>query len=161
MSDKKIEITVPDGYELVQDGLDIRFVERTNEVDRRSVKWCDKRNELNGYYINNDSSIIAVTYGVRRDGSRNIFATAEQAESSIALAMLSQQVADWNGDWKPDWKENTMKWCIRRDYHDDQEIFTVDFEYYHSHFLAFENKDIAEEFLKVNIDDMRAAKDFI
>jgi hypothetical protein len=161
MGDEKTEITVPDGYELVQDGLDIRFVERTNEVDRRSVKWCDKRNEVAGYYINDDSNIVAAVHGIRRKGNRNIFATVAQAEASIALAMLSQQVADCNGDWTPDWEENTTKWCIRRECHDGRDIFTVDFEYQHSHFLAFETEAIADEFLKINIDELRIAKDFV
>jgi hypothetical protein len=40
---------------------------------------------------------VAHVHGVRRGGNGNIFATAEQAEASIALAMLSQQVADCNG----------------------------------------------------------------
>ena len=161
MSDKKIEITVPDGYELVQDGLDIKFVERTKKMDERLSKWCDKDSELNGYYVNDDSTITAAVHFIRREGNRNIFATVAQAESSIALAMLSQQVVDCNGDWTPDWKENTTKWCIRRECHDGRDIFTVDFEYHHSHFLAFESEAIAEEFLKVNIDELRMAKDFV
>jgi hypothetical protein len=161
MSDEKIEITVPDGYELVQDGLDIKFVERTKKVDRRSARWCDKDSDLNGYYVDNEFKIVAHVHGVRRDGNRNIFARAEQAEASIALAMLSQQVADCNGDWTPDWKENTTKWCIRRECHDGRDIFTVDFEYHHSHFLAFETEAIAEDFIKVNIDELRMAKDFV
>ena len=161
MRDKKIEIAVPDGYELVQDGLDIKFVERTKKVDECSAKWRDKENSVHGYYVDDESNVVAGVHGVRRDGNRNIFATVAQAESSIALAMLSQQVVDCNGDWTPDWKENTTKWCIRRDYHDDQEIFTVDFEYHHSHFLAFETEAIAEDFIKVNIDELRMAKDFV
>ena len=161
MRDEKTEITVPYGYELVQDGLDIRFVEKAKKLDERLKKWCDVDSELNGYYVNNASSIIAVTHGVRRHGNRNIFATVAQAESSIALAMLSQQVVDYNGDWTPDWEENTTKWCVRRECHDGRDIFTVDFEYHHSHFLAFETEAIADEFLKVNIDELRMAKDFI
>ena len=161
MSDKKIEIAVPYGYELVQDGLDIKFVKKTKKLDERLEKWCDKDSDLSGYYVDNEFNIVAAVYCIRRDRNKNIFATAEQAESSIALAMLSQQVADCNGDWTPDWKENTMKWCIRRDYHDDQEIFTVDFEYHCSHFLAFETEAIADEFLKINIDELKMAKYFI
>jgi hypothetical protein len=65
--------------------------------------------ELNGYWVDDESYIVAAVNGIRRDGNRNIFATVAQAKSSIALAMLSQQVADCNGDWTPDWKENTTK----------------------------------------------------
>jgi hypothetical protein len=37
----------------------------------------------------------------------------------------------------------------------------VDFEYQHSQFLAFETEAIADEFLKINIDELRIAKDFV
>jgi hypothetical protein len=42
----------------------------------------------------------------RDNTSRNIFATKKQAEASLALAMLTQQVKDANGDWKPNWMQN-------------------------------------------------------
>jgi hypothetical protein len=161
MRDKKIEITVPDGYELVQDGLDIKFVKKAKKMDERLAKWCDKDSDLNGYYVDDESNVVAAVYGTRRDGNRNIFATVAQAESSIALAMLSQQVADCNGDWEPDWEENTTKWCIRREWHDGRDIYTIDFEYHYSHFLAFETEVSAEEFLKANIDEIKMAKHFI
>jgi hypothetical protein len=161
MNDEKIEITIPEGYKLVQDGLNIKFVEKPKKMDERLSKWCDEDSELNGYWVDDESNIVAAVNGIRRDGNRNIFATVAQAEASIALAMLSQQVADCNGDWTPDWKENTTKWCIRRDCHDGWDIFTVDFEYHHSHFLAFETEAIADEFLKINIDELRMAKDFV
>jgi hypothetical protein len=35
MSDKKIEIEVPEGYKLVQDGMNIKFVKK----DERFLKW--------------------------------------------------------------------------------------------------------------------------
>jgi hypothetical protein len=36
MNGKKIEIKVPDGYDFVQDGLDIKFVKKSNS------KWEEK-----------------------------------------------------------------------------------------------------------------------
>jgi hypothetical protein len=38
----------------------------------------------------------------------NTFATESQAEGSLALAMLSQQLADFNGEWEPQWGEGTV-----------------------------------------------------
>ena len=161
MNDEKTEITVPYGYELMQDGLDIKFVKKTKKVDECSAKWRDKENSVHGYYVDDESNVVAGVHGVRRDGNRNIFATVAQAESSLALAMLSQQVADCTGDWTPDWEGNTTKWCIRREWHDGRDIYTIDSEYHHSHFLAFETEVIAEGFLKANIDEIKMAKDFI
>jgi hypothetical protein len=53
-------------------------------MDERLAKWCDKDSDLNGYYVDNEFNIVAHVHGVRRGGNGNIFATAEQAEASIA-----------------------------------------------------------------------------
>jgi hypothetical protein len=47
MSDKKIEIEAPEDYELVQDGMNIKFV----KSDKRFLSWEEKDSGLNGYYI--------------------------------------------------------------------------------------------------------------
>jgi hypothetical protein len=47
---KKVEVKVPDGYELIQDGLQIKFVEQ-------SGKW-DSKDKISGYYVNKDSKIV-------------------------------------------------------------------------------------------------------
>jgi hypothetical protein len=44
---KKIEIEVPVGYELVQDGMNIKFV----KSDKRFLKWEEKDNNLSGYCV--------------------------------------------------------------------------------------------------------------
>jgi hypothetical protein len=43
---------VPDGYDFVQDGLDIKFVKKSNS------KWEDKDSKVVGYYINKDSKVV-------------------------------------------------------------------------------------------------------
>jgi hypothetical protein len=35
MSSKKIEVEVPDGYKLIQDGLEIKFVEQNGNWDSK------------------------------------------------------------------------------------------------------------------------------
>jgi hypothetical protein len=42
MNGKKIQITVPDGYDFVQDGLDIKFVKKSNS------KWEEKDSKVVG-----------------------------------------------------------------------------------------------------------------
>jgi hypothetical protein len=54
----------------------------------------------------------------RDRSNRNIFAKESQTEGMIAMAMLSQQLADVNGDWEPDWGEKDIKYCIYSEFVD-------------------------------------------
>jgi hypothetical protein len=47
----------------------------------------------------------------RDEDNRNIFATESQAKGMIAMAMLSQQLADFNEGWAPDWEEYKQVKC--------------------------------------------------
>jgi hypothetical protein len=163
MEDEKIEITVPSGYELKQNGLNIEFVKKP---DSRFLKWEDKEAALRGCYIganstfNHTSGLDGST--IRKTSNRNTFKTASQAVGSINLAVLTQQLADVNGDWKPDWDNGEeSKYCIRRESRGGAPIILIRMIVSWHHFLAFKTKEDAEEFLKANIDEIEAAKDFI
>jgi hypothetical protein len=43
----------------------------------------------------------------------------------IAMAMLSQQLADFNGGWEPDWEEKDYNWCIRSELNGSELVFIV------------------------------------
>jgi hypothetical protein len=47
-SQPSLEITVPKGYKLIQDGLEIKFVKKP---DSRLLKWEDKETALSGCFI--------------------------------------------------------------------------------------------------------------
>ncbi len=108
---------------------------------------------LDGYRLNKGCYPLFVKNYGRDNTSRNIFATKEQAEASLALAMLTQQVKDANGDWKPNWMQN---FSGTGDYQ-----WVVEFTYYcpegkviqaivGPRLLEFQTKKIAEEFLECN-----------
>ncbi len=108
---------------------------------------------LDGYRIDSVCCPSFVESLGRDNTSRNIFATRKQAEASIALAMLTQQVKDANGDWKPNWMQN---FSGTGDYQ-----WVVEFTYYcpegkvvqaivGPRLLDFQTKKIAEEFLECN-----------
>jgi hypothetical protein len=164
MEDEKIEISVPKGYELKQNGLDIKFVKKP---DSRSLKWEDKQTKLIGSYIGANSMINHTNSldgsSIRKTSNRNVFKTASQAIGSISLAVLTQQLADFNGDWKPDWTDDEeLKYCISREFNDNGGYsFEIKANYFWFRFLALKNQKDAEEFLKANIDEIEAAKDFI
>lgn len=58
-------------------------------------RWEDLK-EIGGYYINNDAMVDkAGLSSVITNWDKNIFATKEQAEASLALAQLTQLAAVW------------------------------------------------------------------
>jgi hypothetical protein len=155
---KKIEIEVPVGYELVQDGMNIKFVKK----DERFLSWEEKDSKLTGYCVNSFSGVYAPYNYDRNCTTINTFATESQAKGSIALAMLSQQLADFNGEWEPQWGEGTVdKWCINSEFEDGHFVFVVSGGWCYHRFLAFKTKEDAEKFLSTNIDEIKLAKDFI
>ena len=158
MSDKKIEIEVPVGYELVQDGMKFEFVKK----DERFLKWGEKDSKLSGYCVDRVSEVYAIGDRPRFDLNRKTFATESQAEGMIAMAMLSQQLADFNGEWKPKWGEGTgAKYCIHSRVCGISHAFHVGCYWDIPRLFAFETRKDAEKFLEVNIDEIELAKDFI
>jgi hypothetical protein len=119
MSGKKIEIKVPDGYDFVQDGLDIKFVKKSNS------KWEDKDSKVVGFYVTKDSRVVNTCAVPRLEKHSNIFCKESQAVGSLALARLTQQLADANGDWEPDWTDvNESKYCKSLSSHLPSGFFT-------------------------------------
>jgi hypothetical protein len=156
--DKKIEIEVPVGYKLVQDGMNIKFV----KIDEFLTGWWSKEDTVSGHYVDGVSDICVADSHPRDRSNRNIFAKESQTEGMIAMAMLSQQLADFNGGWEPDWEEREYdKYCIHREFSGGSLAFRVACYWHIYHFLSFRTKEDAEEFLSTNIDEIELAKDFI
>jgi hypothetical protein len=158
MSDKKIEIEVPEGYKLVQDGMKFEFVKK----DERFLKWGEKDSKLSGYCVDRVSEVYAIGDCPRFDLNRKTFATESQAKGMIAMAMLSQQLADVNGDWEPEWGEGTdAKYCIYSRFSGASLVFDAGCFRDIPRFLALKTKEDAEKFLDENIKEIKLAKDFI
>jgi hypothetical protein len=97
--------------------------------------------KLSGWFVNG-SSKISIYKGEIREYNKNIFKTQKQAESVIAMAMLSQVMAVYNDGWVADWSDNEqVKYCISND------ITIITLCWLNKNFLAFRTKKIAEEFL--------------
>ena len=158
MSDKKIEIEVPEGYKLVQDGMNIKFVKK----DERFLSWEEKDSKLTGYCVNSFSGVYAPYNYDRNCTTINTFATESQAKGSLALAMLSQQLADVNQGWEPDWGLGAdAKYCIYSEFVGGSYVFDVGTYWSLPFFLAFKTREDAKMFLKTNIKEIKLAKDFI
>jgi hypothetical protein len=164
MEDEKIEISVPSGYELKQNGLNIEFVKKP---DVSFLKWEDKNTLLAGCFVETNSEINYTSMfnetSNRNHSNRNIFKTTSQAIGSISLAVLSQQLYDVNGGWEPEWfNSNEAKYCISREFNGDGSYsFNINLHYKLFRFLAFKTRREAEVFLKINIDEIETSKEFI
>ena len=156
LTGKQVLVNVPNGYRFVQNGLKVELVRKSRD------KWEGKDSGVNGFFVTHKSKVIAQRCRPRTEADRKVFHKKSQAIASLALAMLSQQLADFNEGWEPDWtNEGLDKYCIYRSIGrggDRFNIFNSDSSY---HFLVFRTEEDAEEFLATNIKQIELAKDFI
>jgi hypothetical protein len=85
------------------------------ELSKKQLpKSWEEIGEISGYYVTNSLDIIGENkYHTTYKDNKNIFATKEQAEASIALAQLSQLREVYRNNWVPDWTDNDEpKHCI-------------------------------------------------
>ena len=151
---KDVIIKVPEGYEMDTKSSTFTCI----KFKKKEVKCWKYLGNIKGYVIDIDSTVNAyITEGLDTDDlcNRNVFATKEQAEASIALAMLSQLMKDVNGDWIPDWEyDSNRKYVI----HIDKGLAKPDWFYNYSHFLTFPTKVIRDTFLKNHEELIMKAK---
>ena len=113
---------------------------------------------IKGYFVSLTSDVSywnKEEYEELEDSDKNVFATREQAEASIALAQLSQLREVYRQGWKPDWNDdNEIKYCIgnlrnRLDSYESRGVLN---------FLSFQSLEICDEFLENFIDLIEKAK---
>jgi len=160
----KMGITLPKGWRFVEydEKTEQMIIKRTKNM--ASLKW-EEGGQLSGFYVSANGEVMDtseedISVDLRRDEkSVNIFKTSKQAYASNALAMLSQQVDRVNEGWTPDWDSDKYIYTIvyPNRHHSDFGVFNS--SYYK--FLAFKSREIAEEFLKVNIDLIKQAAVFL
>jgi hypothetical protein len=164
MNGKKIEITVPDGYDFVKEGNSCYFIEKKD--NKNFASWEQKDKVVTGYFID-DKSKVTKTDSLddipagRSNGDRNVFNSFEEASGSLGLSMLSQQLADVNQDWYPKWCSDDVKYCIVRDCIRHSYKLTVEECTNRYHFLAFKTRKDAELFIENNDEELFRASVFI
>jgi hypothetical protein len=153
---KNLKITPPEGYQIDKEqstfeNIVFKQVPQTLSLPK---KW-EELKIIKGYYVG-ASSMIHIINGVspKRD-DRNIFATKEQAEASIALAQLSQLIAVYNDGWIPNWTDYDLKYVIH--FGGNAELIKSGYQY-SQHFLRFKNEELRDEFLKNFRDLILTAK---
>lgn len=118
--------------------------------------WSDVAKETDGYRVALNSSgeayieqVNGISYNTQTDKNCNVFACSKQAKSALAMARISQIMANDEYYGFPitdeEWRNNAVrKYCIARciDYCDD-DISTTG--YYH--FLAFHTREQRDAFM--------------
>ncbi len=154
METKELKICVPDGYEIDRDASTFERI----VFKKKYARFIDDKDVIgDGYYINNNSDIInGSAFILNRKQNMNVFANEAQARRSLAMARLSQIMANdarFGGvvsdeEWGDDCN---AKWCITR-YNSDIRVEDL---YNIWHFLAFHTREQAELFLDENRDLIR------
>jgi translation initiation factor 2 beta subunit (eIF-2beta)/eIF-5 len=124
-------------------------------AEKELPKSWEELEDVSGYYIDDNSKIEFRRNHITHKSNRNIFATKEQAEASIALAQLSQLMKVYNDGWVADWSNNAEgKHCV---WFSKNEIAT-DCSYSLSSFLAFKDAKTRDLFLENFRDLILTAK---
>lgn len=132
----KVEIEIPDGHEIDQ----ITF----KPIVKPLPKTWEELETVKGFYIDEYRDVEAYLGNPPSLHNKNIFATKEQAEASIALAQLSQLIRVYNNGWEPDWGDKTEKKHAIYFHFDLLQIATI---YNSRNFLTFKTTKLAEHFL--------------
>jgi hypothetical protein len=116
--------------------------------------WEDLK-KISGYFTDVGCDVEKSINAITGDYNKNIFATKEQAEASIALAQLSQLMKVYNDGWVVDWKNyNQSKHVI---YFSEDLIFKG-INNYNMRFLCFKNYETRDLFLENFRDLILTAK---
>lgn len=155
METKELKISVPQGYEIDKENSTFECI-KFKKIEQK--KWRDNKEVVVlGYYINSNSNIIQIKDGsgcnnANEDFNHNIFATKKQAKSALAMAQISQIMANderFGGIiTDEEWVNNYRKNVIYRN-KNGINIGTVLNEY---KFLAFHTNEQRNLFLQENGD---------
>ena len=158
-NEKEIKISVPDGYEIDKENSTFECIKfKKKEVSWRSTETNDSNyiNKMSGYTISVGSEPLEVKNWLHTKFNRFLFATKKQVKSALAMAQISQIMANdkrFGGVvTDKEWKEPTTKVsyiCRVRNFAFYGTANTDRISYY---LLAFHTQEQRDLFLKENED---------
>ena len=153
MKTKEIKITPPEGFEIDKENSTFECI-KFKPI--KKGRWKDDENSiLTGYCITFGSTISKVNIDSRLrniKGNFNIFATEKQAKSALAMARISQIMANdvrFGGViTDEEWENGEKKYVLQR-YNNK-----IQYNYYYDtyYFLAFHTAEQRDLFLEENED---------
>ena len=138
-----IEIEVPDGKKAIWKDNKVIFEDIKPQFPKTWEEFC-KQNEIkkNEYYLDTSSCIIVISDSKRYSGSdRNLLPSKEAAEAHLALMQLHQLRDCYRQGWIPD--DNHDNYLILN----NKGKYNISLNNWTSHFLTFQDRERAEEFL--------------
>lgn len=153
--EKEIRIPIPEGMEIDKENSTFECI-RFKPIEKK--RWRDKKDvRIEGYYIYEGDSTICYIYGYfNTPNNYNIFATKKQAKSALAMARISQIMANderlggvvTDEEWE---NSSIIKYIIERI---NNSVFTTSYTNFYR-FLAFHTLEQRDLFLKENEDLVR------
>ena len=155
-----VEIEVPDGKKAVWKDGTIIFEDIHPKLPKTWEEFCEYYPVKKGeYFINSESVITETDQGYRLYRcNRNILPSKEAAEQHLAQMQLHYLRDCYRQGWLPDWNDsNQYKYVI----YICKGRIICDITATISRFLAFQSREIAEEFLNNFKDLIKEARDLI
>ena len=146
---KHLKINIPEGYEIDKAQSTFENIVFKPTLVALPKTW-EELDRIDGYFVNSGTTDVRALINAETTRiNRNIFATDEQAQASIALAQLSQLMKVYNDGLVPDWNTGEYKYTIV--YYECN--FIIETRCSYSSFLTFKTKELAETFLE-NFKDL-------
>lgn len=151
--EKEFRIQVPEGMEIDKENSTFECI-KFKPIQKK--RWRDDDNAvIDGYYITTTTDVLNFN-GSNTRRNYNVFATEKQAKSALAMARITQIMANdarfggvvTNEEWK---NEDMPKHTIRR----IKDRLTVEVCFYTYYFLSFHTAEQCDLFLKENEDLVR------
>ena len=149
--DKELKIIPPEGYEIDRENSTLECI----KFKLIPTKWRDnERARITGYFIGNSSDIVKTDMICHNSKiNYNVFNSEKQAKSALAMARISQIMANderfggiiTDKEWKND---SIGKYCIDR----QRNEINKEFCYICFSFLAFHTAEQRDLFLRENED---------
>ena len=156
MSERKIKITPPEGYEVDKEKSTFEEIVFKKIEPNLPMSW-ENLGIVKGYYISSRSYINDIGMINTADVNRNLFPTEEEAKAMLAMAQLCQLRDRWNGGWRADWENDAPKYCIV-----SQKNILEKEDYYNiSTSMAFQTIELRDKFMETFKDLLEEAKPFL
>lgn len=153
---KTINIEIPKGHEIDQEKSNLSEGKIVfKQIKKALPKTWEELGNIKGYYLTGLCDVTEVLDSTPLNKNRNIFATKELAEASIAMAQLSQLREVYRDGWKPNWddenKEKHVIEFVSGKVHENHYYVTCQF-------LSFQSAEIRDKFLENFRDLIETAK---
>ena len=152
--EKEIKITPPEGMEIDRENSTFECI-KFKPIEKK--RWRgDENNCINGYYINYNGGLTFFVSGPNINVNYGVFATEKQAKSALAMARITQIIANderFGGVvTDEEWSNNNLcKYTIIK--YEGKITTDICFKLYH--FLAFHTAEQRDLFLEENEDLIR------